>query len=345
MGKRQAYVSRQFRDSMMFLDMEPGDVVLLAIFVVVLFIVCTISKRSRRSPRREHTGETRRDARGATTGSSGDAPPSYSSLYPDLTQSGSRTSARHRFSRISDRFNTLQDVSMAVREAGLESSNLIFGIDYTKSNVYQGQVSFGGRSLHHIDHDLLNPYQQVIAILGETLSHFDDDGLIPAFGFGDASTSDKRVFPFKETGFCDGFTDVLQCYNLITPRVKLSGPTNFAPLIYQAIDIVKQTKSYHILVIVADGQVTSERATRNAIVEASKYALSILLVGVGDGPWDTMRDFDDNLPSRQFDNFQFVDFHKVRATAENPDTAFAIQALMEIPDQFKAIRQLGYLDN
>ncbi|KAI8491945.1 vWA found in TerF C terminus [Branchiostoma belcheri] len=338
MGKRQAYVSRHLGDS---INMEPGDAILLAIFLVVLFIVCTISKRSRRNGGREVVGETRRAAGGAPS----DAPPSYSSLYPDLAQSGSQTSARHSFTQIRDRFNTLQDVSMAIREAGLESSNLIFGIDYTKSNVYQGQVTFGGRSLHHIDPDVLNPYQQVIAILGETLSHFDDDGLIPAFGFGDASTSDKRVFPFKETGFCDGFTDVLQCYILITPRVKLSGPTNFAPLIYQAIDIVKQTKAYHILVIVADGQVTSERATRNAIVQASKYALSIILVGVGDGPWDAMRNFDDNLPSRQFDNFQFVDFHRVRATAQNPDTAFAIQALMEIPDQYKAIRQMGYLDN
>ena len=37
----------------------------------------------------------------------------------------------------------------------------------------------------------------MIRVLGETLAPFDDDGLIPAFGFGDQSTRDRTVFPFR----------------------------------------------------------------------------------------------------------------------------------------------------
>jgi len=97
-------------------------------------------------------------------------------------------------------------------------------------------------------------------------------------------------------------------------------------------------------VIAADGQVNSEEETTAAIVEASNWPLSIVTVGVGDGPWGTMLDYDHRLPKRNFDNFQFLCFNDVMEGATNRQTAFALHALMEVPDQYAAIQSLGLLD-
>jgi len=253
------------------------------------------------------------------------------------------------YARIADSFKNLSQVQAALRREGLESSSLIIGIDYTKSNLYKGKQTFGGRSLHDISPHRQNPYQQVIEMISKTLEPFDDDGRIPTFGFGDITTKGTGVFPFLKNREPNGVEQVLARYNEITPSVKLLGPTNFAPIIRQAISIVKYHRSFHILLIICDGEVINRRETVQAIVDASQYALSIVVVGVGDGPWDTMEEFDDGLPERQFDNFQFVDFSKVmaqRANSHSNDSAlarFAVNALMEVPFQFRDIRRLNLL--
>nr|DAD23819.1 TPA_asm: hypothetical protein HUJ06_025282 [Nelumbo nucifera] len=250
-------------------------------------------------------------------------------------------------------------VTEALAQAGLESSNLIVGIDFTRSNEWSGARSFNRKSLHHLG-DSPNPYEQAISIIGRTISSFDEDDLIPCFGFGDVSTCDQKVFSFyPDHRPCHGFQEALGRYREIVPQLSLSGPTSFAPIIEAAIDIVEKSGGqYHVLLIIADGQVTQsnnreqgqlsqqEQDTINAIVKASEYPLSIVLVGVGDGPWDVMQQFDDQIPSRTFDNFQFVNFTEIMSKnipTMKKEAIFALAALMEISSQYKATLELGLL--
>ncbi|XP_028233041.1 E3 ubiquitin-protein ligase RGLG2-like isoform X4 [Glycine soja] len=217
-----------------------------------------------------------------------------------------------RYSRIADDYHSLDEVTTALSHAGLESSNLIVGIDFTKSNEWT------------------------------------------------ASTHDQDVFSFhSDERFCNGFEEVLSRYRDIVPRLRLAGPTSFAPIIEMAMTIVEQSGGqYHVLLIIADGQVTrsvdtqhgqlspQEEKTIDAIVKASEYPLSIVLVGVGDGPWDMMKEFDDNIPARAFDNFQFVNFTEIMSESidsSRKEREFALSALMEIPSQYKATIDLGIL--
>ncbi|MCL7045014.1 hypothetical protein MKW94_014225 [Papaver nudicaule] len=217
---------------------------------------------------------------------------------------------------------------------------MIIGIDFTKSNEWTGAKSFDNMSLHHIG-DNMNPYELAVTVIGGTLSQLNsqDNNLIPCFGFGDETTVDEDVFSFYSDGrSCNGIEEALERYRELVPQVHLAGPTSFAPIIGAAIDIVESSgRQYHVLLIVADGQVT------NILYMCSAYPLSIVVVGVGDGPWDMMYEFDDNIPHRAFDNFQFVSLTEILSqeiSLEKMRSEIALAALMEIPSQYLATLEL-----
>ncbi|KAK2947342.1 putative E3 ubiquitin-protein ligase RGLG5 [Blattamonas nauphoetae] len=208
----------------------------------------------------------------------------------------------------------------------------------------KGKKSFGGLHLH--DTTVRNPYMEAIDILGKTLEPFDDDNMIPVFYFGDEETQDKFVKPFYADHVCHGFGNVLERYIEITPTLKLSGPTDFSPLIREAMKICDTEQGYHILVILTDGQCNYEKKTIDAIVEASNYPLCITCIGLGDGPWDKMETFDDRIPKRLVDNFNFVDYFSIKRTqTQNFEAALAYATLNKIPSHFRAVQNHGLEKN
>ena len=204
----------------------------------------------------------------------------------------------------------LASLVQEIRVAGLLTSQLMFFVDCTKSNATNPNLSFGGRSLHDVSSGERNPYQRVIEIFGHFLAPFDEDGQIPLYGFGDRTCESHSVFPFHfaggwsteesrmvPEGFCNGLDAVLKAYDSKISSVTLAGPTSFAPAIKKAIEHCRKVtpREFTIALIIADGQVDSKVETINAIIEASSYPISIICIGVGDGPWDKMSHFDEEL--------------------------------------------------
>ena len=66
-----------------------------------------------------------------------------------------------------------------------------------------------------------------------------------------ASIGSPDFVDVNSTGFvtfqgdCEGFCEVLDVYNERTPKIRFGGPTNFAPLIDKAIEIVKETRQVY----------------------------------------------------------------------------------------------------
>lgn len=267
---------------------------------------------------------------------------------------------------IADNYKTIEELRRALNKNECTQAQLIVGVDFTSSNLENGLKSFGGRSLHTIDASgkVQNPYQQVIAAVGAALGPMDPDGSIPAFGFGCSITKSKSVLSLKsndagEAQPCDGFAGVLAAYNEIVPQLTLSGPTCFAPLIDKAIEIVREANEFHVLLIICDGSVRNFRVTADAMVRASELPLSIVCVGVGDGPFDQMKvldDFEEHYEAlkidptwhRKFDNFQFVEFEELRnQRGKGPNRVLApddlaLALLQELPEQVKKMVELGY---
>ena len=139
---------------------------------------------------------------------------------------------------------------------------------------------------------------------------------------------------------------VIDAYRNNALKIVQSGPTTMAPMIREAIKLCQQTKEYHILIIITDGGISNPNLDGEAVVEASKYPLSIVTVGVGDGPFDTLEEFDNKLKRRAFDNFNFFNFTEMEKKlqyTENVEETIAVEMLQEIPAQFEAIKKLHYL--
>ena len=129
-------------------------------------------------------------------------------------------------------------------------------------------------------------------------------------------------------------------------QVILSGPTFFAPLINETIremesqgnNCTQLTQKYNILLILTDGVINDVEATKTAIVRASQYPLSIVIIGVGNADFTEMNILDGDekriSANGEFAKRDIVQFVPFRDFVSHGIALLAQQVLQEIPDQF-----------
>lgn len=225
--------------------------------------------------------------------------------------------------------------------------NFTVGIDFTGSNGDPRSPN----SLHYMSPDGLNQYLSALWSVGQVVQHYDSDKLFPAFGFGAKLPPDFQVahhdfaLNFNPTNpFCQGIEGIIDSYRKVLPQLRLSGPTNFSPLINNVSSIAaaaaqsNTASQYFVLLILTDGEITDLDQTRDAIVRASGLPLSIIIVGVGPADFKamTLLDGDDGVlrsttgEAVYRDIVQFVPFRDFK---EAPVAALAQSVLAEVPTQ------------
>ncbi|VDI40200.1 Hypothetical predicted protein [Mytilus galloprovincialis] len=234
-------------------------------------------------------------------------------------------------------------------QTGSTQMNFTVAIDFTASNGNPSNPS----SLHYLNpYGSPNQYSAAIMAVGEIIQDYDSDKLFPALGFG-ARMSDNNVYHDFALNFnpndpqCQGIKGVLDAYYHSLKNVQLYGPTNFSPVINRVAGFAAQQQdgsNYHVLLIITDGVITDMEQTKNAIVQASRLPMSIIIVGVGDADFEAMNilDGDDvrvssNGQYADRDIVQFVpfrDFIRNGTSMLTSQAALAKEVLAEIPDQF-----------
>lgn len=243
----------------------------------------------------------------------------------------------------------LQHTFLDYIQTGSTQMNFTVAIDFTASNGNPSSPS----SLHYLNpYGTPNQYSAAIMAVGEIIQDYDSDKLFPALGFG-ARMSDGSVHHDFALNFnpgnpnCQQIKGVLDAYYYALKNVQLYGPTNFSSVINHVAGFAASQldgSNYHVLLIITDGVITDMEQTKNAIVQASRLPLSIIIVGVGDADFEAMNilDGDDvrvsyNGQYAERDIVQFVpfrDFIRNDSSMVTSQAALAKEVLAEIPEQF-----------
>jgi len=229
------------------------------------------------------------------------------------------------------------------------SMNFSVAIDFTASNGDPRQP----QSLHFFDamRGGENQYTTAIRSVGEIIQDYDTDKQFPALGFGaqvppTGQVSHEFFLNLRhDSPYCAGVDGLLAAYWNAIQKVRLYGPTNFAPVINHVANFARTYQSgdqYFVLLIITDGIITDLEQTKLAIINACELPMSLIIVGVGNEDFSAMEELDGDEKKLRVHNkiasrdiVQFVELRKFLGPNNFwSKELLAKEVLAEIPQQF-----------
>jgi hypothetical protein len=238
--------------------------------------------------------------------------------------------------------------------AGLQLM-LIIAIDFTASNGSPKSPS----SLHFISSTKRSTYEIALEEVSNILLDYDYDKQVPVYGFGAKCTMPTfnsygqihHCFPLngdENNAHVYMVEGIMKAYRDVLKFLEFGGPTYFKVILENAIqecrEIQKQINQYAILFILTDGDIHDRETVIDQIIECCTLPISIIIVGVGNGPFDIMHEIDDDDCIMQDskgrknirDLVQFVEFRNFK----NNGVELAREVLDELPRQVEEYYQL-----
>lgn len=199
--------------------------------------------------------------------------------------------------------------------------DLSVAVDLTASNGDPRKKS----SLHYIkDPSSPSPYELVIRAIADICQFYNRSRRYNAYGFGAIIPGQRKVSPvfnlnLSRSSSVQGLNGILDAYHSCVSAVRLYGPTNFAPVIKEAASAsaeIGDGSRYQILLIITDGAVCDVSGTKRAIIEASYFPISIIIIGVGSEDFSSMKELTPDDALLTFDggtaNRDIVQFFALR---------------------------------
>ena len=267
-----------------------------------------------------------------------------------------------KYQDLKDSIKTTKDLGKFLSNEGIEKMNLMLAYDGTISNASQGKKANAKNSainpnLHHTAPNYpYNMYQTVTRLAEEMAVDVMHDDTVDMAVFGDATTNASSV---RELTYTDPETgkvrhtgtipsDLLdETYLQLAAKMVMGSPTTFEHIIDWAAAKARlpaNCNQLNVLLLLADGLVARGRSTRGtyrALNDACDAPLVVICIGIGDGPWDKMKSFDDERPDSDvphWDNFNFVQLDQyLEPGSEGDMMKIAVAALSELPGAWKVI--------